>query len=136
MATKNKAKRQSNEFMRVPNNEEGRTLITIMKKYLNNTSYRLIVKGRKIDPQYALTHPDNAKYMSGVGSIPLNLATELGIYIGVKRTHYFDGSKFQDVITVGLNSVIWIEHLLQSDAQRCANKKKIVKEISELLNLL
>ena len=42
-------------FSEIPNNEEGRELVRLMRKYLNRGSWTMRVKGQHIKPEYRKT---------------------------------------------------------------------------------
>ncbi len=60
-------------FSEIPNNEEGQTLVNLMRKYLNKDSYRLRVKG-----QY---QKDGLNWRDYPAGQPINQSKCLRIYI-------------------------------------------------------
>jgi hypothetical protein len=69
-------------FSEIPNNEEGRQLITLMRKYLNKEDYRLRARGQ---------YRDHAKLKEGEAfktvarwSLPITHSKNIRVYIDRK----------------------------------------------------
>tara|TARA_R100001594_G_scaffold149438_1_gene207247 strand:+ start:617 stop:838 length:222 start_codon:yes stop_codon:yes gene_type:complete len=60
-------------FTRIPNDDEGKTLVAAMKKHLNKDRYQLRIKGQGL-----IEGEDWRQYTYGQ---PLNKSTHLRIYI-------------------------------------------------------
>ena len=71
--------KQKNVLFRVPNNPEGRLFLEIAKKYINNDSYQLKLRGRT--PNSKLKNKDKCNYRYG---IPLKYADNVAVYLQTK----------------------------------------------------
>lgn len=84
-------------LVKVPNNNEGRKLIKLLKKYYNKDRYRIRVKGSTINKQKIVERnraehgisldsyvKSEIRYRNNIGAIPLNIAKFLRIYIDEK----------------------------------------------------
>jgi len=86
---------RGNYLFKVPNNEEGRAIIKLLRKSLNSPNYKIRIRGRKQDK----TNPD---YKPRRTEIPLSIATELAVYLQGK-----DGEGYQ---SMGIYTFKSLEH--------------------------
>jgi len=70
-------------FIKVPNNKEGRKTIKLIRKYYNNDTYNIRVKGSTIDKS-KMPNKNERNYRNDIGAIPLKSAKFLRIYFDKK----------------------------------------------------
>ena len=93
-----KEKAQYNYFMKVPNTEDGRHLIHLMKLFLNEDSYKFRLRGTGLDKMKA---PEG--YRRPQAHVPLKYAAEIRIYLHAKTDDFFDINGAKDRV-IGIDT--------------------------------
>ena len=102
-------KKSRYQFCEIPNDEEGKELVRLMRKYLNKHVYKIRVKGQYLDK---VKYPDT--YWSK--GAPINACTHLRVYID--ETPEIRNQQWKDQMLYGLNRSI---HILQNDKRSIEN---------------
>lgn len=94
------------QFCEIPNNEEGKEFVRLMKKYLNKQVYNLRQKGQYLDK---VKYPDT--YWSK--GAPINACTHLRVYID--ETPEIRNQHWKNQLVSSLNHSI---HILENNKRR------------------
>ena len=94
------------QFCEIPNDAEGRELVRLMKKYLNNHRYNIRIKGQYLDKvKYPDTYWDKGA--------PIDACTHIRVYIDEKPE--IAHNKWTDNTIYGLKHAIHtLEHKVKS----------------------
>ena len=99
-------KKSRYQFCEIPNDEEGKQLVKLMKKYLNTHRYNIRVKGQYLNK---VKYPDT--YWSK--GAPIEACTHIRVYIDEKPE--IRDNQWTDTITYGLRHAIHtLEHKINS----------------------
>ena len=98
------------EFCEIPNDDEGKELVRLMRKYLNKHRYKIRVKGQYLDKvKYPDTYWDKGA--------PIDACTHIRVYIDEKPE--IRSQQWRDQMVSGLDRSIYI---LQNDKRRFENE--------------
>lgn len=90
-----------NQIFKVPNTPQGKLFIELVKEHLS-PCYKIICKGRTLNKQRCKRKKVSKplmRHMQGVGSYPLGLSDNIGVYIttkdgwriGARNAFYYGG---------------------------------------------
>ncbi len=102
-------KKSRYQFCEIPNTEEGKEFVKLLKKYLNKHVYTIKVKGQYLDK---VKYPDT--YWSK--GAPIDACTHIRVYID--ETPEIRNQKWKDQMLYGLNRSI---HILENDKRILEN---------------
>lgn len=103
-------KRSRYQFCEIPNDEEGKQFVKLLRKYLNRHVYNIKVKGQYLDKiKYPDTYWDKGA--------PIDACTHIRVYIDEKPE--IRSQQWRDQMVSGLDRSIYI---LQNDKRRFENE--------------
>ena len=86
------------QFCEIPNDAEGRELVRLMKKYLNNHRYKIRIKGQYLDKvKYPDTYWDRGA--------PIDACTHIRVYIDERPE--IDNNQWIDQLQYGIRHAIF-----------------------------